>query len=337
MKKKVALALMSLLTLSTTIDNYSNIWASEATIDIVSAIPKDAITVTRSESVTLKHDYVVIVDRSALPSNDYRQKVDKFVKRLVDSLGESDRVAIGYGTSKSSRLKLTQPLTSDKAAISKQLETDSKVLNSTFDTYPAYGDPTNVYTYLENESTLAVDRQFLYISDGNGGNAVFTSKHSLGALSNESVFDFMKRMNIDFHPVVLGSKDSTFAKQFTDNGIQASIYDEFFSRDSEKIDLPSLPTNEVTIDITSNSSYLTLKKAWLLTEDKKEIPLKVESNAVHDKVTLDHGKQYFVMYQFTGRVENEADEMTVSISNSRHSILEASSTIQKNLKAIELD
>ena len=114
MKKKVALALMSLLTLSTTINNYSNIWASEATIDIVSAIPKDAITVTRSESVTLKHDYVVIVDRSALPSNDYRQKVDKFVKRLVDSLGESDRVAIGYGTSKSSRLKLTQPLTSDK-------------------------------------------------------------------------------------------------------------------------------------------------------------------------------------------------------------------------------
>ena len=45
----------------------------------------------------------------------------------------------------------------------------------------------------------------------------------------------------------------------------------------------------MTIDITSNSSYLTLKKAWLLTEDKKEIPLKVEGNAVHEKVTLDYG------------------------------------------------
>ena len=236
MKKKVALALMSLLTLSTTINNYSDIWASEATIDIVSAIPKDAITVTRSESVTLTHDYIVIVDRSALPSADYRQKVEKFVKRLVDSLGESDRIAIGYGTSKSSRLKLTQPLTTEKSAISKQLEIDSKVLNSTFDTYPAYGDPTNVYTYLENESNLAIDRQFLYISDGDGGNATFNSKHSLGALSDESVFDFMKRLNIDFHPIVLGNKESTCTKQFTDNGIHASIYDEFFSRDSEKID-----------------------------------------------------------------------------------------------------
>ena len=63
----------------------------------------------------------------------------------------------------------------------------------------------------------------------------------------------------------------------------------------------------------------------------------LEGNAVHEKVTLDHGKQYFVMYQFVGRVENEEDKMNVVISNSRHSILESSSTIQNNLKAIELD
>lgn len=43
------------------------------------------------------------------------------------------------------------------------------------------------------------------------------------------------------------------------------------------------------------------------------------------------------MYQFVGRVENEEDKMNVVISNSRHSILESSSTIQNNLKAIELD
>ncbi len=35
-------------------------------------------------------------------------------------------------------------------------------------------------------------------------------------------------------------------------------------------------------------------------------------------------------------VKMKHDEMTVPISNSRH-IIEASSTIQKNLKAIELD
>lgn len=337
MKKKVALALMSLLTLSTTINNYSNIWASEATIDIVSAIPKDAITVTRSESVTLAHDYFVIVDRSALPNNDYKLKVDKFVKRLIESLGENDRVALGYGTSKSSRLKLTQPLTTEKSAISKQLEIDSKVLNATFDSYPAYGEDINVYSYIEKQDNLAIDRQFLYISDGDGGNATFNSKQSLGALSSENVFDFMKRMNIDFHPVILANKDSSFAKQFSDGGINASIYDQFFSQDADKVELPSIPSNEVTVDIQSNSNYLTLRKAWLVSEDGTQIQLDVANNKVHSKIKLDRGKKYHVAYQFTGKVDSASDEMTMTISTSRHSIMESSSNIKKNLGVIELD
>ncbi len=107
--------------------------------------------------------------------------------------------------------------------------------------------------YVRRMRGLAIDRHS-YISDGNGGNAVFHS-HSLGALSHESVFDFMKRIS------------TSWVVRFCAKTITEIMGKQAFMT---KVLFKSNRVFNIVERITSNSELFSTLKAWLLTEDKKK-------------------------------------------------------------------
>lgn len=337
MKKVVysALAMVTTLLLSTPL-----VSAEEPTIGIVSVQPKDSITATRAIELSTSNDVYLVVDRSAYASDEYRSRVSKLVNELITSISDNDRIAIAYSNGRSSSVKLTHELTSNKDEIRKQLKEDESIVNSTHDEYPKYGDKNNLYSYIESLKDKSENSRVVYITDANDGQSAFAyDRYQLGALSTESVFSFVERMNLDVYPILLTDENAKAARQLKDHSIEPIIQNEFFGNHVKVDDVISSIVSgfksslyDKIVEVKTTSKLMTLNSVSVTDKDGKEKSLEVKENKVSSKLELPSSGKVTIKYQFSGT--SEEDTVNVEVKTSRRAFIKEASQLKRNVSTV---
>lgn len=316
----------------------SKVSADVVDFDIVTIQPKDAVTLTKMLPLQASNDVYLVVDRSEYQSLSQHKQISDLVKKLIETTGENDRIALAFSDGHSSSIELTHELTKDKSKILSQLEKDETIVNANVAKFPKYGDKKNIFSYIENLTNRAQNSHFVYISDGDSGKSKFAlEKYQLGVRSKETVFDFLNRMNVSLDPIILSNEDSVFATQFSQKSIKPVALPEFFknSDDSQKaVDSLKEDLQSREIELETSNKQVTLKQASIVDAKGNEQSLTIENNKVLSKVTLDKPGDYLLKYQFSGLESDESASMNVKVKSNKKDLLRQSTQLFEKLKKV---